>query len=432
MAQPLRDQARLLTTVCILFSCLVSVGAALVFHRDDAHASIYGLANLVGGTADGLLHGRGMTVTTDAQGTAEPLLYHAARMPVATLTVAAGTLLFGEHGMRAVALFKTVLFLIPVWLSMTLALRWPETPAHRTAGALLLLLPFASLPFLADVVNLQVEEGYSYAALAFAFALLLFPSHAHDRSVLTRFVLPFAFAVNLLYLSKSSMLPAVIILLLFAMVHVRITSARVLLLLLVLAAPLGWAMHQKMASSRVSLGTSLDGLNLHKGENPGFLHRYPPAPGDSLDRYDAELSSSRRFASEWAFNDFHQHAAVDFIRHDPAGALRGSVRKASIFFFSLRKVGSSEPSSHTMALLETAGIVVMRCTLWAAILWSATRLFNRRSSRSLALLFLLLIAACAAPYLLGFAYTRHVSILLYPSILLLCRFIAPSTGTRST
>ncbi len=432
MSRLSRSEVRLATSACIVLSCLVSLTSALIFHRSDAHASVYGLANLVGGTAYGVLHGLGLTITTDAQGTAAPVLYHAARMPVATLVVAAGALLFGEHGLRSIAVFKTLLFLVPVWLTMALVLRWRGSTAQRITRCVLLLLPFAALPFVADVVNLQVEEGYSYSALAYAFALLLFSPTGNAIPVLTRFVLPFAVAVDLLYLSKSSMWPAVLILLLFAMWRVHATRLNLVLLLLVLAAPVSWAAHQKAVGGRATIGTSLDGLNLHKGQNPQFLERYPPPPGGSLDQYDPELSGSHVFASEWAFHDFHQHAALDFMRRNPEEAARGGVRKAEIFFFSMRKTGSSEPSSRAMAMLETLGIVIMRCALWTAMLWAAFRLFHPHGSRFPALLFLLLVAACAAPYLVGFAYTRHVSILLYPSVLLLCRFASPAMEPQRT
>ncbi len=425
MSQFSRDGVRLATLVCVLLSLFTSIAAALVFHRSDAHDSVYGLANLVGGTTDSMLHGRGLTVATNAQGTAEPLLYHAARMPVATLVVALGASLFGDHGMRSIAVFKTVLFLLPVWLAMALTLRSPCTRRQIMAKSALLLLPFAALPFMADVVNLQVEEGYSYATLAYSFALLLFKPASKDAgTLLTGFAIPFALAVDLLYLSKSSMWPAVAVLLVFALWRIQVFTPNLVLVLLVAAAPIGWAVHQKAVSDRASIGTSLDGLNLHKGENTRFLQRYPPAPGDSLDRYDADLSGSNTFASEWAFNDFHQHAALDFIRQSPKDAALGSLRKATIFFFSLRKVGSSEPSGRAMAILETFGILLMRLALWTALALAVNRVARRRD-RFPALLFLLLVMACAVPYLLGFAYTRHVSILLYPSILLLCRFLAP-------
>ncbi len=46
-----------------------------------------------------------------------------------------------------------------------------------------------------------------------------------------------------------------------------------------MAAPVGWATWQHHASGRYSLGTSIDGINLHKGNDAVFLEHYPPRTG---------------------------------------------------------------------------------------------------------------------------------------------------------
>ncbi len=38
-------------------------------------------------------------------------------------------------------------------------------------------------------------------------------------------------------------------------------------------------------------------------------------------------------------------------------------------------------------------------------------------------MFLLLVGVAALPYVVGFAYTRHVSVLIYPSVLVCCRML---------
>jgi hypothetical protein len=205
----------------------------------------------------------------------------------------------------------------------------------------------------------------------------------------------------------------------------RSTLSRMLVLLLVAAAPAGWAIYQHHASGRFSLGTSLDGINLHKGNNAGFLDRYPPPPGDSLDRFDPELNRGLHFDDEWSFNDYHQKAALDYMRTHPRETMQAGIRKLSVFFFSIHKIGST--ASHgALRLAEIAGLVLFRLVLWAAIAGSAYVLFqpSRPELRAAGGVFLALIAACALPYLAGFAYTRHVSILIYPAVLMCCRMLA--------
>ncbi len=73
-------------------------------------------------------------------------------------------------------------------------------------------------------------------------------------------------------------------------------------------------------------------------------------------------------------------------------------------------------------------MVVFRLMLWIAILYAIYVLFrvrdtNRRSLRVASGVFLAVVAACALPFLAGFAYTRHVSILIYPAALFCCRVL---------
>jgi hypothetical protein len=350
-------------------------------------------------------------------------------MPMASLVVALGIRLFGNHPLP-VDILKTLLFLAPLELAICLAwLRRPCSPARQFGYALLLLLPFSLMPFMADVINMQVEEGYSYSMLALAMAVLFFAIRPGKAGSLVS-VFMFAVALDGLYLAKSSMAPAVVALAFGYLLLEHRVAARAVVLALAIAAPTGWALHQHHASGRYSIGTSLDGINLHKSNNPAFLDRYPPPPGDTLDRYDDELNRGQHFNDEWTFNDFHQHAAVAYLRSHPRETLVGDIRKFNVLFFSIRKYGSAEPSG-LMAKAETAGLLVFRILFWTAIAGSLYWIFRPARGQSDARLlrltsgiFVVVVAACALPYLAGFAYTRHASILIYPSALMCCRMLA--------
>jgi len=153
----------------------------------------------------------------------------------------------------------------------------------------LLLAPFAMTAFLADVTNILVDEGYSYSFLAVAVALLFFAWQLPAGNGLSRALL-FGLAVDGLYFAKSGMLAVVVVLLVAFLLVERRLAPRWLVLAIVAAGPVGWALHQHHASGRYSLGTSLDGINLHKGNNAGFLEHYPPPHGDSMDWYDFALN----------------------------------------------------------------------------------------------------------------------------------------------
>jgi hypothetical protein len=86
---------------------------------------------------------------------------------------------------------------------------------------------------------------------------------------------------------------------------------------------------------------------------------------------------------------------------------------------------------------------VFRLMLWAAIGCAVYELFRavssepkagssqRRSLRVDSGVFLAVVAACTIPYLAGFAYTRHVSVLIYPTALFCCRVLGEGVQRRS-
>ena len=402
----------------------MSLAAMLAFDWKPRHLSVFTLANFVGPTAATLLHGQGLTVCSIGLGTiGNPICFHAARMPVPSAVVALGAGLLGDHYLR-VGLFKLLLLLAPLELAAYVALRsLPVAGGRRMAGVVILLLPFGMTAFLADVVNLQVEEGYSYSLLALTTALVLFRPSGRTG---WRRVVVFAMAAAGLYLAKSSMAPAVAVLTVAFLWPLRTQTGAVLGTLgIVLLAAAGWASWQHHAAGRYTFGTSIDGVNLHKGNDEFFLAHYPPRGGETLDMYDPALNHGLYFPDEWSFNDYHQQAAMRFIRTHPRDTEEGVWRKLEVIFFSLRKLGS-KVGSRGMEAVETGGIVLFRLLFWAALMVSVRELGKGgdEGPRYAGVVFLLLVAAVALPYVAGFAYTRHISVLIFPSALLLCRVLA--------
>src|SRR4030081_2313528 len=372
-------QNRGLLWLLVLVPVMMSLSGVWILDHSKANKPLFSMTNLVGPTTRSLLAGEGLTACTEDMGTrGNPICFHAARMPMSALVVALGMRLFGDHYLR-VACFKTLLLLLPLGACVYLVWRClPRSAGRRLFVVLLLLAPFAMTAFLADVTNILVDEGYLYSFLAVAVALLFFdvPSR-RMMGGLSRAVL-FAVAVDGVYLSKSGTLPVVVVLTVGFLAVERRAGLRWLVVLLVAAAPLGWAVHQHHASGRFSVGTSFDGINLHKGNNAGFLEHYPPPHGDSMDWYDFELNRGLYFGDEWSFNDYHQRAALDYLRAHPRETLAGDLRKLYVLFF-VEKYGGT--ASHGVTrMIEDAGMVVFRFILWAAIVSAIYLIFRARGA----------------------------------------------------
>ncbi len=419
MRQPeLKPRTVFLTlfALTILWSILV---AALLFRhsRDFDEAIGYGVYP----ATRSLLAGAGLTICSDtlAQTIGNPICFHSARMPLAEWVLALGIKLCGLH-ILPLAILKTILLLLPLELTIFIVCRrFTRAPRPLLLAALLLLLPFAIAPFWQDVVSLGFEEAYSYSFIALAFAMALF--RPPTRGLGGGIIAGLTFAAILL--SKSSMILVASVLLFGCLLTLRGRSTRLLAVLLAFSAPFSWILYQHHASGRYALGTSLDGFNLHMGNSPNFLRDYPPYR--SLDDTAAQLNAGHTFAGEWPLNDYHHAAALAFIRAHPGTALRGTLRKARIVFFSVRSVGGWSPHG-LRRLVEVAGMVLFRLLFWTAILLAIVSLVRSPANlRRPSVIFLLFLAAAVTPYLLGFAYTRHISILIYPTVLFWCRALLP-------
>lgn len=416
---------RNLLIVYCLSTVLISLAACYAF-LSQHRASVYLLPNLVGPTAQSLTERHSFTVCPTDPAIDPYLCLYDGRMPAASVLIAVLRGIVGDDSLR-VGLVKTVLMLTLVWLAGWTVFS-SVNPRKAALVLAMLLVPFFATPLLADVVNLQVEEGYTYSALMLCVALLLFPAFWISESGRARWpwLITLALSVDLLYLAKSSMIAVVAVLVFWGLLQVKPGAQRLALCLLVLAAPVGWMVHAHTVSGRYAIGTSLDGINFHKGNNAKFLERFPPQPGRNLDEFDHELNVGHVFHNEWEYSDYHLQAGKQYMREHPSETVTGWWRKFYVLFFSMKKIGSTE-SQGAMRLAETLGLVILRVFLWVSFLLCCLWIVRPAlpGDRLSGLLTLALFGAAAAPYLAGFGYTRHISVLLLPAALVLCRYAAP-------
>lgn len=371
-----------------------------------------------------LLAGNGLALctTTLAETPGNPICFHSARMPVAEIVVGAGITLFGDHPLP-ISLFKTLLLLIPLQLAAYLVCCRLVTRVQLST--IVLILPFLIVPFLWDVVSLPFEEAYSYSLIALTVTVALFWPKSSDVTS----GLLFGLCAALIYIVKSSMAPVAVVLLIACLTHLKGRTPILVALAIALSAPLGWVLYQHGASGRYTFGTSLDGLNLHNGNSEHFLRDYPPHR--SLDDTAAQLNAGHYFPDEWTFNDYHRDAAIRFITTHPGDTLRGDLRKLRTMLFSVQEIGHW---SHTglFLLADTGGMILFRILFWIALPCAAWLLVTGRfNARRQALIYLSFVVAVCVPYVAGFAYTRHVSVLIYPTAVFCC-LLLQLTGSPET
>ena len=330
-------------------------------------------------------------------------------MPVASTVLAVGVRIFGDHP-KAIATTKTLLCMVPLWVSMALVLRVVRRKGGNVVlSAVLLTLPLLIVNYLIVITGLEAEEGYMFGLFPMALALIGCVSSPGMLWAVWS-----AITLDLIYLAKSSMLLAVIVLLIACLLRLSRWDQRLTMVILVGLAPVLWAVHQHQVSGRFSLGTSLDGLNLHKGNNDQFQNRYPISNG-YLDSCDSQLNKGLYFTNEWTFNDYHMAEARQFIAANPIYTAKSDARKAFVLLLSLKGYTATTTGKGEAALIFL-GLLCFRFLLWASILFALIGTFrNRGATRFFACTYLAFVAAYSAPYIIGFGFTRHAIILVYPA-----------------
>jgi hypothetical protein len=366
-------------------------------------------------------------------GSDNPKWMRCARMPLPIWTIAGLRVVFGS-GMIAVNVAKSVLWSLPLILSFALIQRDCRRCLSSRAkwaawGALLFvsLLPVV----LVNLATMSAEEGYIASPIALATTMLLFPrswmSGARSGRVIFR-VLLFGILIASIYLSKSSMIAvALVMVIALSVVSKNVVSGNLPLTVFaaipLVLAMLCWGAWTAADGGRISIGTSLDGYNLHKGNNPTFLEHYPPPFNMNIDPFYADIGVGHHYKSESDFDAGQEKEALQYVKTHPSATIIAMGRKIGVLLFSLKKVGPGTIRSPMVEWTERASRVIAQLVLWTALLVAGWQCVRWKPSSLAAAVFLLVTAAICLPYVVGFALSRHGSILYLPAIIYLIRSV---------
>jgi hypothetical protein len=351
-----------------------------------------------------------------------------ARMPLPIWTIAGLRIVFGS-GMIAVNVAKAILWSLPLIVSFALIQRdslMCRALSSRAKWAAWGALLFVSLlpVVLVNLATMTAEEGYIASPIALATTMLIFPRSwapgARNGRAIVRGLL-FGILIAGIYLSKSSMLLLALIMLPALLMVSRNLRLTVFAAIPLVLAILCWGAWTAADGGGFSLGTSLDGYNLHKGNNPTFLEHYPPPPNMNIDPFYADIGVGHHYTSEWDFDAEQKREAVQYMKTHPRETMVAMGRKIGVLLFSLKKVGPGAVRSPMVEWTEQASRVIAQLVLWTAIFMAVWQCVRWKPSSPAAAVFLLVIAAACLPYVVGFALSRHSSILYLPAIIYILR-----------
>jgi len=361
----------------------------------------------------------------------------ASRMPLLPYFLVGAAKLVGDSLLR-IALAKTLLLdlLLLFYLVRFIAL----IGADRGVAAILIAV-FAGPQLMLHSVSPYYEEGFIIPLLGIVFIIQLAYALGREADLPRWGRLPAYIAVSAaLYLLKSTLLLVLAWNLLFLLAFVRLGAARKMMAVALLcAAPLLWGAVVDHVTGRFTLGTSIDGLNLLRGNNPAALALYPRytvdrTVGDGVVEIDGAkvpqfdpATIDPRFAadlwrSEWEIDDGYRDVALQWMGSHIGDVLRLTTRRLWVFFLEIRNTpivpGAPKPAGAILAI-GIGWMAAMRLVMWGAIV-AALEGFRREGPRRYAAIaFLGLFAAYAAPFILAYTMERHVVPILLPCALYL-------------
>lgn len=379
---------------------------------------------------------------------------YARRMPGVPYFLLMSSFFTGD--LRTAALIKAVALSGLLWL------------AHRNVAGYFVAQPvmlrrviFALVAFLALSPNLvkhaamvDYEEGYVLELLAAAATgtMFLVASNAKTASAL-RYIFP-VITVSIAYLFKSSMV-VIWVVTSSLVVCLALSSGRLKLaaglIALALAAPGGWLLHNRTQGGKATITSSYDGENAFRGWNAHTLDLYPDCTLDLLFQPTTTCGTRtmqfpaepRRadFATEWEWSDRYAQRAKDWVINHPSEALKLLRVKLYTVFLSVRIVphyrvtDGANDTTRTIAEEWLSGVWL---SLGRAleIAWLAVIGFlicrGDAQARRVAFTSLVIPISYAVPYVFGFAYERHFSILIMLVTIGLIFSLPEAARVRST
>lgn len=273
-------------------------------------------------------------------------------------------------------------------------------------------------PLVRMSLSLMPEEAWLIPLLAFLFWRLAFEP---DRSGW-----PTGLALAALVLAKSSMRllgPAALVLTL----RRRDRRAFAWQALLCLGAFVAVGLINQQITGRFRFGSWQNGYNLYKGNNPLTLQVYP---FQTVDRISEPVAAIVDWRDPWAAGDAYTVLTLEFWRDQPAATCRLFMLRAWRMFLAVSdaELGQEGPvilagkmiGAVYMVFFRAVQLLALGYALWAAAVWARRRRAGADSEAARqgwpAVCFLVFTLCYSAPYLVGFAYERHVLPLIAPTL----------------
>ncbi len=326
---------------------------------------------------------------------------YAGRLPVIPLLAAASYAL--SPSISSFLILKNLVFW-PLWIFAFVRIQRSYRISHQWAlvtTGILLLAPYN----LSIASKVEVEEGFLFALLALAFALLLTLEGPYSALAL-------GVTLAAIYLTKSSMLFVCLAAAVWlGFKHRKQSVARIAIPLscLVLAI-VAWGSFVYAKTGVFAVGSqasSWNGWNFYKGNNPLAYGLYPRVILDVLDVTPEvhDLLPRVPVHNEWELNNAQLALGKLYLRDHPGSTAKMDLKKLYTACCDIGESPETVPGHPRRGVMLSN--LVSHLALALVSLVALSNLIRRQASEA-EILALLLAAAYMLPYFGGFLYMRHM------------------------
>jgi len=228
-----------------------------------------------------------------------------------------------------------------------------------------------------------------------------------------------------MYFAKATMLPVLMVTIVLALTSRRLPWAWKAASIVMIVTPFAlWGHHNLQQTGELRFTSSWNGENLYRGYNSAALAIYPEfnltrtldsgsvtlANGSVVTLHDSAHQACYR--DEWAWDDHYASAARAWLLQHPVPAAWFLMKKAWVALIEVRHTpGDAAPVSHGVAAAMVTWMIFARCVSAAFVFVAVRRIIQGRviqGYRREALWGLALLGAAFAPFVIVFAYQRHV------------------------
>ena len=288
----------------------------------------------------------------------------------------------------------------------------------------LLIILFSPL-LLRRIVDITNEESWLSIFIPCSFVGMCYLKEKFDLKKIEFISISFyiILLLALSYLAKSSTLylgTAILIIIIIKGSNKKLLNYGNILLISspIIASIICWNIHVFSSTGHLTLGTSWDGWNILKGNNPYFNEYFPSKSLDILDYRGLIKVSNIDINTEWLIDKDLKNQAISWISSNPVQFLKNTIYKIYIIFIDPRILPIMPwHNNYSIAIkLTSLSLFFTKFASWALLipnlsnrfqLLNSNRLFKLLNSGKHLDLYLIYLSLYFAPFIIGKYDVRH-------------------------